>query len=95
MGFYLGIGGVLTFKNSKLGETLREISITNHQLPITNRLLLETDAPYMAPTPHRGERNESRWMIHVAERLAQVYNCSVEHIIEVTSANARSLFGIK
>ena len=95
MGFYLGIGGVLTFKNSKLGETLREISITNHQLPITNRLLLETDAPYMAPTPHRGERNESRWMIHVAERLAQVYNCSIEHIIEVTSANARSLFGIK
>ena len=95
MGFYLGIGGVLTFKNSKLGETLREISITNHQLPITNRLLLETDVPYMAPTPHRGERNESRWMIHVAERLAQVYNCSVEHIIEVTSANARSLFGIK
>ena len=95
MGFYLGIGGVLTFKNSKLGETLREISISNHQLPITNRLLLETDAPYMAPTPHRGERNESRWMIHVAERLAQVYNCSVEHIIEVTSANARSLFGIK
>jgi TatD DNase family protein len=95
MGFYLGIGGVLTFKNSKLGETLKEISITNHQLPITNRLLLETDAPYMAPTPHRGERNESRWMIHVAERLAQVYNCSVEHIIEVTSANARSLFGIK
>ena len=98
MGFYLGIGGVLTFKNSKLGETLKELnqsSITSHQLPITNRLLLETDAPYMAPVPHRGERNESRFMAQVAERLAQVLNTSVEEIIEVTSANARQLFGIK
>lgn len=109
MGFYLGIGGVLTFKNSKLSETLKELnqsSITrnevnralvaeNHQLPITNRLLLETDAPYMAPVPHRGERNESRFMAQVAERLAQVLNTSVDEIIEVTSANARQLFGIK
>ena len=98
MGFYLGIGGVLTFKNSKLSETLMELnqsSITNHQLPITNRLLLETDAPYMAPTPHRGERNESRFMALVAERLAQVLNVSVDEIIEATSANARQLFGIK
>ena len=98
MGFYLGIGGVRTFKNSKLSETLKELnqsSITNHQLPITNRLLLETDAPYMAPTPHRGERNESRFMALVAERLAQVLNVSVDEIIEATSANARQLFGIK
>ena len=98
MGFYLGIGGVLTFKNSKLSETLKELnqsSITNHQLPITNRLLLETDAPYMAPTPHRGERNESRFIALVAERLAQVLNVSVDEIIEATSANARQLFGIK
>ena len=98
MGFYLGIGGVLTFKNSKLSETLKELnqsSITNHQLPIANRLLLETDAPYMAPTPHRGERNESRFMALVAERLAQVLNVSVDEIIEATSANARQLFGIK
>ena len=98
MGFYLGIGGVLTFKNSKLSETLKELnqsSITIHQLPITNRLLLETDAPYMAPTPHRGERNESRFMALVAERLAQVFNVSVDEIIEATSTNARQLFGIK
>ena len=98
MGFYLGIGGVLTFKKSKISETLKELnqsSITNHQLPITNRLLLETDAPYMAPTPHRGERNESRFMALVAERLAQVLNVSVDEIIEATSANARQLFGIK
>ena len=91
MGFYLGIGGVLTFKNSKLSETLRELN----QSEILNRLLLETDAPYMAPTPHRGERNESRFMALVAERLAQVLNVSVDEIIEATSANARQLFGIK
>ena len=98
MGFYLGIGGVLTFKNSKLGETLVELNksqITNHQSPIINRLLLETDAPYMAPVPHRGERNESRLMIHVAERLAQVLNCSVEEIITATTANAQRLFCLK
>lgn len=91
MGFYLGIGGVLTFKNSKLSETLKELN----QSEILNRLLLETDAPYMAPTPHRGERNESRFMALVAERLAQVLNVSVDEIIEATSANARQLFGIK
>ena len=98
MGFYLGIGGVLTFKNSKLSETLRELNqseIRNQQSEILNRLLLETDAPYMAPTPHRGERNESRFMALVAERLAQVLNVSVDEIIEATSANARQLFGIK
>lgn len=98
MGFYLGIGGVLTFKNSKLSETLRELNqseIKNQQSEILNRLLLETDAPYMAPVPHRGERNESRFMALVAERLAQVLNVSVDEIIEATSANARQLFGIK
>ena len=98
IGFYLGIGGVLTFKNSKLSETLRELNqseIKNQQSEILNRLLLETDAPYMAPTPHRGERNESRFMALVAERLAQVLNVSVDEIIEATSANARQLFGIK
>lgn len=87
MDFYLGIGGVLTFKNSKLAEKLDVVPL--------DRLLLETDAPYMAPVPHRGERNESRFMIHVVDKLAEVYNCSKEHIIEVTSANARRLFGIK
>ena len=84
MGYYLGIGGVITFKNCKLAEHLVGIPL--------ERLILETDAPYMAPVPHRGKRNESRWMWHVAERLAEVYNCSIEHIDEVTTANARALF---
>jgi len=98
MGFYLGIGGVLTFKNCKLADTLAEMeqsSIINHQSSILERIVLETDGPYLAPTPHRGERNESRLMIHVAERLAQVYNCSVEQIIETTTRNAKALFRIK
>lgn len=87
MGFYIGIGGVLTFKNSKLAEKLDVVPM--------ERILLETDAPYMAPVPHRGERNESRFMIHVAERLAQVYNCTLESVIMVTNLNAKQLFKIK
>ena len=86
MGYYLGIGGVLTFKNCKLAEHLVGIPLDS--------LVLETDAPYMAPVPYRGKRNESRWMIYVAERLAQVYGCSVEYVIEQTTANAKALFGI-
>jgi TatD DNase family protein len=86
MGYYLGIGGVITFKNCKLAEHLVGIPL--------ERLVLETDAPYMAPVPHRGKRNESRWMRYVAERLAQVYNCSPGYINEVTTANARELFVI-
>ena len=102
LGFYLGIGGVITFKNCKLADTLEQLSIinnqspiTNNQSPITNRLVLETDAPYMAPVPFRGQRNESRFMMHVAERLAQVYNCTKEDIIIATNSNARQLFSIK
>ena len=86
MGYYLGIGGVLTFKNCKLAEHLVGIPLES--------LVLETDAPYMAPVPYRGKRNESRWMIYVAERLAQVYGCSVEYVVEQTTANAKALFGI-
>ena len=87
MGYYLGIGGVLTFKNCKLAEHLVGIPL--------ERLVLETDAPYMAPVPHRGKRNESKWMCHVAERLAQLYNCTPEYVNEVTTANAKALFVIK
>ena len=98
LGFYLGIGGVLTFKNSKLADTLAELAemrSSSNLSPLTSHLLLETDAPYMAPVPHRGERNESRFMDHVAERLAQALNSTKEQIIEATNANARQLFGIK
>ncbi len=97
MGFYLGIGGVLTFKNSKLADNITELNqlaIDNRKSIIENRLLLETDAPYMAPVPHRGERNESRFMTHVADRLAQTLGTTPSDIIATTSSNARRLFGI-
>jgi len=84
MGMYLGIGGVLTFKNSKLAENLAHVPL--------ERLLLETDGPYLAPTPHRGERNEPIWMRFVAMKLAEIYNCTPQEVINVTSANSRQLF---
>lgn len=86
MGYYLGIGGVLTFKNCKLAEHLSVAPL--------DRLLLETDAPYMAPVPHRGERNESRWMRFIAERLADIYKVSEEDIFRITTCNARTLFSL-
>ena len=100
MGFYLGIGGVITFKNCKLADMLSALN----ELPVLQegdgerlliRLVLETDAPYMAPVPHRGERNESRWMTLVADRLAEALNTTSEEIIRQTSANAKQLFGLK
>lgn len=84
LGFYLGIGGVLTFKNCKLSETLEVVPL--------ERIVLETDGPYLAPTPHRGERNESRLMTFVVDRLAEVYQTTPEAIIAQTTANARKLF---
>ena len=84
MGFHLGIGGVITFKNCKLRDNLAGIPL--------ERILLETDAPYMAPVPFRGQRNESRWMKYVANVLAEVYHTSIEQIDQITTANARKLF---
>ena len=100
MGFYVGIGGVLTFKNCKLADTLSELNTkwSNDQINeqmVLDKIVLETDAPYMSPVPHRGERNESRFMIHVAERLAQALNEPVERVISETNTNARQLFNIK
>jgi TatD DNase family protein len=86
IGFYLGIGGVLTFKNCKLFETLEVVPL--------ERIVLETDGPYLAPTPHRGERNESRLMIHVVDFLANLYRTTPEQIIAITTANAKALFGV-
>lgn len=90
LGWKLGIGGVLTFRNSRLGE---QLCPTDGRLGVPlDALVLETDAPYMAPVPHRGEINESRWMIFVAERLAALYSLTVEEVIKWTTANARALF---
>ncbi len=87
LGLCLGIGGVITFKNAKLAEHLQGIPL--------ERIVLETDAPWMAPTPYRGKRNEPAWMIYVAAKLAEVYSVSVEEIIQQTTRNARELFFMK
>lgn len=85
-GWVLGIGGVLTFKNSKLSDVLR-------RLPVES-LVLETDGPYLAPTPHRGERNESAYIPLVAVRLAEIYGTTVQEIERITDKTATDLFGI-
>lgn len=83
--FVFGIGGVLTFKKSKLPEVLQEI------VPLS-RIVLETDSPYMAPVPHRGQRNESSFVIEVARKLADIYNVSLSEVERVTNDNANRLF---
>ena len=85
--FVLGIGGVLTFKKSHLPETLAAV------VPL-DRIVLETDAPYMAPVPMRGQRNESAFIRHVITRLAEAYGVSEEEICERTNENVGRIFGI-
>ncbi len=84
-GFMLGIGGVLTYKKSTLPAVLREV------VPL-ERIVLETDSPYLAPVPYRGKRNESAYIPYVAEYIAQLYNVSVEHVAEITTYNAEKIF---
>ncbi len=83
--FYLGINGVVTFKKSTLPQVLRQV------VPL-ERVVLETDCPYLAPVPYRGKRNESSYLPLVAERLAQVYEVPVAVVAQVTTQNAEKLF---
>ena len=85
--FVLGIGGVLTFKKSHLPETLAAV------VPL-ERIVLETDAPYMAPVPQRGQRNEPAYIVHVIRRLAEAYGVSEEEICRHTTATASRVFGV-
>jgi len=82
----LGIGGVLTFKNGKIDRFLNEIPLSE--------IVLETDAPYLAPVPYRGKRNESLYIVEVLKKTAEVYDRSPEEIAEVTTRNSREIFGI-
>lgn len=86
LGFYLGIGGVLTFKNSGLDKTLEKLSL--------DRIILETDAPYLAPVPNRGKRNESSYVALIADKLAIIKELSVGKVAEITTKNAQKLFKI-
>ncbi|MDO6736786.1 TatD family hydrolase [Wenyingzhuangia sp. 2_MG-2023] len=82
----LGIGGVATFKNGKIDKFLAEIPLEN--------IVLETDAPYLAPTPFRGKRNESMYTVNVAEKLATIYNKPLTEIAEITTQNSKEVFGV-
>jgi TatD DNase family protein len=86
LGFYLGIGGVVTFKNSGLDKVMTDIDMKN--------VVLETDAPYLAPVPFRGKRNECSYLKYVVEKLAEIKNVSKEEIAEITTKNAKELFNI-
>ncbi len=87
LGFYLGIGGVLTYKNSGLKDVLFKTGI--------DKVILETDAPYLTPVPHRGKRNESAYIRLVAEDMAKAMGMTVEQVAEVTTENAMKLFKLK
>lgn len=84
--FSVGIGGVVTFKNASLAKTLERIPLEH--------ILLETDSPYLAPVPHRGQRNESAFLPLVAAKVAEVKGLSLEDIESITTQNAETLFGI-
>ena len=83
-GLYLGIGGVLTYKNSGLSQVISEISL--------DHVVLETDAPYLAPVPHRGKRNESSYLKYVIEKIATIKNTSPEKVGLITTSNAEKIF---
>lgn len=85
LGFLMGIGGVVTFKNGGLAETVADIDLTH--------LVLETDAPYLSPAPHRGKRNESAYVSLIADKVAVVKEVSTETVARVTTENAKKLFG--
>jgi TatD DNase family protein len=84
--FYLGIGGVVTFKNSGLDKVMDQLTLDN--------IILETDAPYLAPVPFRGKRNECSYLKYVVQKIAEIKKIEPEMIAEITTANAEKLFGL-
>ncbi len=82
----LGIGGVATFKNGKIDTFLKELDMKH--------IVLETDAPYLAPVPYRGKRNESAYLVHVVAKLSDIYGKDAEEIAEITTENTKTVFGI-
>lgn len=80
----LGIGGVVTFKNGKIDQFLNQIPIEH--------IVLETDAPYLSPVPHRGKRNESSFLTYILNKVSEIYNLNKEEVAEITTKNAKSIF---
>ncbi|MCY4158068.1 MAG: TatD family hydrolase [Bacteroidetes bacterium] len=86
LGFVIGVGGAVTFKNAGVAKVISKIPLT--------QIVLETDAPYMSPAPHRGKRNEPAWTALVARQIAEIKNTTVAEVAEITSSNARQLFNL-
>ena len=86
LNFYLGIGGVVTYKKAGLDAVLTQIPLKH--------LVLETDSPYLAPVPFRGKPNESSYLIYIAQKLADIYNVSVEDVANITTENSKKIFGV-
>ena len=86
LGFLLGIGGVLTYKKAGLDVVIEQVDLEH--------LVLETDAPYLAPVPHRGKTNESSFLIHIAQKLADIKHTSLEEISKITTENSIKVFGV-
>ena len=84
MGFYLGIGGIVTFKNSGLDKVVSEVPL--------EKIILETDSPYLAPVPFRGNRNEPSYLKYIAEKLSEISGKSLEEVAKITSSNSENLF---
>lgn len=86
LGFKLGIGGVVTYKKAGLDQVVKSIDLKH--------IILETDAPYLAPTPFRGKENESSYLHYVAEKVADLHEISIEKLTEITTQNSKDIFGI-
>ncbi len=84
-GFKMGIGGAITYKNSRIPEVLKQIDLKH--------LVLETDSPYLTPVPHRGKRNESAFITFAAQKIAEIKGITVEEVAEITTRNAEEIFG--
>ncbi len=86
LGFKIGVNGIITFKKSGLDEVISKID--------TSHIILETDSPYLTPVPFRGKRNESSYLVHIAQKIAELHHMTVGEIAKITTENARKLFGI-
>lgn len=85
-GFMLGIGGVVTFKNSGLDKVVKAIDLKH--------IVLETDAPYLAPVPYRGKRNNPNYLLLIAKKIAEIKNIDIEEVAAITTKNAQTIFGV-
>lgn len=86
LGLYLGVGGLVTFKNADVDESVAALPLEH--------MVVETDAPYLAPEPHRGKRNEPAFVVHTAQKLADIFDIPLKRVEEITDQNARELFGV-